>query len=91
MKVAIIGPNLADQSKGQYHVHDADCRDIGKIRMLGRARVAQEDIWEIEADSKEEVAEAVYEDIMNENEGELAKASAYVSEFHFAPCTKGLK
>jgi hypothetical protein len=27
MKVRILGPNLDDQTKGQFHVHSKDCRD----------------------------------------------------------------
>ena len=28
MKVTVCGPNLRDQSKGQFHVHAADCSDL---------------------------------------------------------------
>ena len=36
MKLTIHGPNLIDQSKGDFHVHAAGCRDNHReVRMKG--------------------------------------------------------
>lgn len=32
MRVVVIGPNLVDQSKGQFHVHKEGCNDTKKYR-----------------------------------------------------------
>lgn len=57
MKVAIIGPNLYDQSKGTFHVHTASCRDgkNGRKYPLSYRH-------EYEAASRFDVAESVYSD-----------------------------
>jgi hypothetical protein len=86
MKVVICGPNLFDQSKGQFHVHKKGCADLRK-----REYRAVAPHMPAEVKTKLDVATFVYEDIMRENEGVLATPEPYVSEFHFAPCVRGLK
>lgn len=100
MKVHIVGPNLPDQSKGSFHVHQAGCADIAKMV----ARHGPQDGWETEVDSKIAVAVDVYghggqwsdnHDGDWEVDGVMtAEGTAYftdcLSEFHFLPCTKGL-
>lgn len=87
--VAIIGPNLYNQSKGQFHVHAKDCSDIERDpKRYGYASAAPHMV--AEAASEDEVAEFVYGDMMDEAEpgSRWAKAEAYVEEFHFAPCVE---
>jgi hypothetical protein len=85
--ITIIGPNLRDQSKGQFVAHATGCADI--------ARCARRDPeylhgWAIQATTQVQVAEDIYSDIMAENadDPEWSKAEAYLSEIHFAPCCK---
>lgn len=90
MLVSIIGPNLRDQSQGEFHVHAAGCRDI--------ARMAHRDPeflnpWTIDADSTDDVVLALYGpdagdfDLDPDDPDDIA---AYAASFHFAPCTRGL-
>lgn len=82
MRVAILGPNLADQSRGDFHVHAAGCSDIGKVRFL--SGIAKRDCsWEMEASSLTEIVDAVYPPDQFECE-----SGEYMQEFHFAPCVK---
>lgn len=80
MRVTIIGPNLRDQSRGDFHVHAAGCADIA--RMAAR-EPAYTDGWTIEAETRESVADDVYADIIDERGGEPAD---FLDEFHFFPC-----
>lgn len=87
--VTIIGPNLYDQSKGQFHVHAKGCSDIARDpKHYGYASAAPH--MEAEAKSEEDVAGFVYCDVMDEAEpgSRWTKAEAYVDEFHFAPCVQ---
>lgn len=34
MRVTILGPNLADQSKGSFVVHAEGCRDIDRVKFM---------------------------------------------------------
>lgn len=87
--VTIIGPNLYDQSKGQFHVHAQGCSDITRDpKRYGYEQASPH--MSTEAGSYADVAEYVYEDIMAEAEpgSRYTEADAYVDEFHFAPCVK---
>ena len=77
--VAVIGPNLYDQSKGQFHVHTAECRD-GKN---GRKYPLQ-NRHELEVDSKLDVALDIY-DWMDDDE-----VRDEVGEFYFHACVSDL-
>lgn len=75
--VTIHGPNLADQSKGDFHVHSASCLDNKKYR--GSAP------WTATFDSIEELTEELYSDIIAEDED--SSWENYVGTIWFAPCT----
>lgn len=103
MNVTICGPNLNDQSKGEFHVHATGCADLVKhARLEPEYRYG----WTVEAASREDVAAHVYEDHIAEHESEQdwmrkngqpdytdawTQASTYLSEFHFFPCCNGLE
>lgn len=92
MLVTIIGPNLSNQSKGQFHVHAAGCSDITRDpRNYGY--VSAEPHMSVEATTRLEVAGFVYEDHMAEAEpgSEWEKPEAYLPDFHFAPCVSALE
>lgn len=91
--VMVHGPNLRDQSKGQFHVHTIECKDNAKeIRNNG-----SEYPMKIEVESRLDVVEDVYHDQLNEQPDddngpnrEATKRSWLDGEFHFAPCCKSL-
>jgi hypothetical protein len=92
MKVTVIGPNLMDQRLGQFHVHAANCADIARDpKRYGYAYAAPH--MDFECESVRDVAECVYGDHMAENppESEWSRPDAYLSDFHFAPCTDALR
>lgn len=74
----IFGANLRDQSKGQFVVHDADCRDCAKLHKL-REHFSVEDHG-----SNESVVRSIYADIMAEG----ASLDQCIGEVYFAPCVK---
>lgn len=77
MKLKIFGPNLRDQSKGQFVVHAYDCADCAKLHKL------RENVSANLCATQQEVVELIYEDIIAE--GETWQSCA--GEVHFAPCT----
>lgn len=77
MKLKIFGPNLTDQSKGQFVVHAADCADCKKLK--------GEYVWTLTAASRGEVACDVYSDMIKY--GPMTEADA-LGDIHFAPCVK---
>jgi hypothetical protein len=83
MKVYVIGPNLRDQSKGQFHVHAAGCADV---KRMARREPAYRDELEhgpVDLPTMEAVGRHMYDNgIMSEEETGLD----YLSEFHFFPC-----
>lgn len=79
-RVTIVGPNLRDQSKGDFHVHAAGCGDLARDPNLRR----EDQSWSIDAPSRLAIADAIYEDIIAENPD--TTASDYLSSLHFAPC-----
>lgn len=87
MFVKICGPNLNDQSKGDFHVHAAGCADLVKH---ARREPEYQYGWKVDAESRVQVAEEIFCDIMAENEGEWAKPEAYLSDIHFFPCCDDL-
>jgi hypothetical protein len=91
MNVTIHGPNLNDQSKGQFHVHTASCRDNRKEVV----RNGSEYPITIDVDSVQDVVECMYSDIIAEHvadgdNGIYCNWETYIPEFHFAPCTNDL-
>jgi hypothetical protein len=83
--LTIVGPNLRDQSKGQFVVHATGCRDLTR---LARREPEVANAMTGDFDSLTAVATYVYADIIDENQGNplYDTAAAYVSEFHFCPC-----
>lgn len=75
--LSIFGPNLRDQSKGQFVVHAKGCADCGKLK--------NENHMPLLASSFEEVAKELYGDMINEGSCDVATA---MGEVHFAPCVK---
>lgn len=89
MRLKIHGPNLQDQTKGDFVAHAADCKDNSKVKYLfGSDQEGQNAAWEIEADTVREVVEAVYEDFIFHNDKD--PWMSFVSDIHFAPCCDGL-
>lgn len=88
--VTIIGPNLPDQSKGDFHVHAQGCRDIR--RSYGGCSK-----YDLEVEAAIDVAEFIYEDHLHDEgiEPESEEAIAYfdmcIGEFYFLPCTGNLQ
>ena len=73
-RLTVIGPNLRDQSKGSFHVHDAGCMDIKRnpnYRNAGKYTAN----W----DSLEDVVTAIYEEIMWENDEDWPSCA---NDFH---------
>ena len=81
MLVKIQGPNLRDQSKGQFHVHAADCSDNGKYEENGW-------IKPVSMDSRLACESYIYDFAPDETPG--YELGDYQFDFHFAPCVKGL-
>jgi hypothetical protein len=80
MVVKIHGPNLLDQSKGQFRVHTSDCRD--------NDRVAGSDYpWSIDVSSKYDVVVAVYGDILDEDSDSYESCR---DDIYFEPCCSDL-
>jgi hypothetical protein len=80
----VIGPNLRNQSKGSFHVHDATCADVA--RMAHQDPAYAEELHNgaaHEFNSQVQVAEYVYDNgIMGDDE----TGADYVHDFHFFPC-----
>lgn len=82
--VGICGPNLRDQSKGQFHVHSADCRDL---RLYGPDAALRGEVpWFADVTDR---AGAVYE-VYADQIGEGSPYDACRQDLHFAPCLADL-
>ena len=84
-RVTIFGPNLNDQSKGQFHVHAAGCADL---RRHASREPEYRNGWTIDAADRLTVADEVYADMIDERED--AKPDDYLDDFHFFPCCSDL-
>lgn len=81
MKVTICGPNLRDQTRGQFHVHKAGCLNLKRGEPI-----AYESGWEIEVSNRTELCDAVYDP------GEFnCKSGEYMDDFYFFPCVAALE
>lgn len=93
MRVVIFGPNLMDQSKGQFHVHAAGCGDAKHYGPRGKYG-GEEGGWEIEVAGKIDIVWAVYSNQLEETgedeAGQNEIAKDWLSDFWFAPCCEGL-
>lgn len=85
--VKIQGPNLRDQSKGQFHVHTANCGDNRHYGYRGRFG-GEEPAWAIEVAAKEDCESFIYDFAPVETPG--YELGDYLGEFWFAPCVKNL-
>jgi len=81
MKVTIFGPNLNDQSKGQMHVHAADCGDIAKMR---RREPEYDNGWTIEVQTRTGIADAIYGDFDEYEDG--GTTDYWLGDVHIFPC-----
>lgn len=88
MQVTIYGPNLADQAKGTFHVHAAECRDPAP-RELGYGHQAEG--WTIEVPSRWGATLEVYSDHIREaGDPSEAHLRGYLDDLWFAPCCREL-
>ncbi len=89
MRIAIIGPNLWDQSKGLFHVHSAECRDG-----LNGRKYPLEYRMEVEVDAPREAVEFIYSDHAGDHgyEPGMPEYDAFIAEnvgdFHFHNCCR---
>lgn len=89
MRVAVIGPNLRNQSKGQFHVHTEFCSHHLPMA-LSEPEYANPQIFE--ASSCTEVVDAIYPpDEYERDMGDPIECAAYMRDFYFFPCVKDLK
>jgi hypothetical protein len=84
MRVTICGPNLNDQSKGQFHAHHADCADL--VRGARGPEPEYRHGWTIEAETKIEVADSIYEDHIGE--GTMDSGEGLDDVYFFSCCSK---
>jgi hypothetical protein len=91
MKVAIIGPNLYDQTKGSFHVHTASCRDGKNGRKYPLAYRHEDEVV-----SRFDVADSVYSDHAGDygyRPGDVEYddyIADTVSDFYFHGCVSDL-
>jgi len=81
-KVAVFGPNLRDQSKGQFVVHAKGCGDIAKA---ARQDPEFRNPYVFTATSMTEIADNTYADHIDGGEMEPGEG---LSDHHFCPCVK---
>lgn len=80
--VTICGPNLYDQSKGEFHVHAAGCADLVRH---ARREPEYANGWTIEATSREDIVRAIYADHIEEAERENAWVKTHPEEMESYP------
>lgn len=79
-RVAILGPNLADQSKGDFHVHAIGCSDIARVKFLA-GFTERHCAMEMDASCLTQIVDAVYPP-----EEFDCQPGEFLQDFHFAPC-----
>lgn len=85
MRVVICGPNLNDQSKGQFHAHAEGCADL---RRMASREPEYRHGWTVEVETRIEVGDNIYEDHIGE--GTMLSGEG-VDDVHFFPCLKDLR
>jgi hypothetical protein len=80
MDITIHGPNLADQSRGDFEIHAAGCQH--GVRYLAGL---EGDPLELEDAIFEDAVLAVYADQLAEG----ANFDSCAADFHVAPCLRG--
>lgn len=84
MLISVFGPNLADQSKGQWHVHAAEC---GDCRHYGPTKKYGGDFADtFEWSSVQDIVEDICSDMVNDGE----QWEDMALDFHLFPCAKEL-
>lgn len=78
--VDVFGPNLADQSRGDFHVHRTGCSDCDRYR--------HDDRYTMAAYGWRDVIEDVFGDQIAENDEDPFD---YLGEVWFAPCCEKLQ
>jgi hypothetical protein len=73
-RVTIFGPSI--RFEHEWHVHASDCQDCRKYH-------CGEEGWMVDVETKRDVVENVYCDILEEND---ATWDEYVIDFKFFPC-----
>lgn len=86
MQVVVIGPNLQDQSKGDFHVHEASCADVKRSPLYQFPDYKSDKENPIEVLDKATVGEYVYADFIPD---EMSVADA-VADCYFFPCCSDL-
>jgi hypothetical protein len=91
MDVVICGPNLVNQTKGQFHVHTVDCGDLDKMKRREPA-YRPENRMVIEADSRQEIVEWLYDDHMTEEERDRGTTPDWreYDDIYLFPCLTAL-
>lgn len=82
--ITVIGPNLpsgVNPNGGDFVAHRTDCRDATKL--MQHYDVGPHGGWDIEAATREEVAEAIYGDHMGEGTCTMEDA---INDIYFLPC-----
>lgn len=88
MKLFIAGPNLRNQSKGQLHVHSADCR---RIEFLSHFEPEYANAIVEEHEDLLSLTLSTYPpDQFEWNPDSLEERDMYFSEFYLFPCCKDL-
>lgn len=82
--VAIFGPNLRDQSKGEFHIHAADCHDCGNYGP--NKKFGGDESMVLDTISRAEVVHFIYADQLAEG----ASTKLCAKQVYFAPCLKEL-
>jgi len=85
MRVTICGPNLNDQSKGQFHIHAEGCADL--TRKLSREPEYRYG-WTIDADTRDQVGDEIYADHIEEGSMNPGEGT---SDCNFFPCCAALR
>jgi hypothetical protein len=89
--VEIVGPNLTDQSTGDFHVHAAGCADLGK-RHYDSPRnhgLLTGSLWLTTVESEQEIVEEIYSDFLPTNDdGEPTTWTDFEDTVHIFPCVK---
>lgn len=91
MKVVVIGPNLPNQSKGSFHVHEASCADIERNREYRSPDFGFDRTHPYEMDSRMDVTTFVYPPSdFDYDPTDASDSDAYLSDIYFFPCTSDL-
>lgn len=89
-KVVVFGPNLIDQSKGQFHVHAEGCGDAKHYGRDGKYGGEDRDGWTLDVETRDDVVHEVYppDEFSYDPDTETGD---YASDLWFAPCLKGFR